>query len=79
MIRALLFDLDNTLTDFVKMKDGAIRAAVEAMIDMGLPLTPEEACRRIYGIYDREGIEYQYVFDQFLRGIYGEYEEPRII
>ena len=48
MIRAVLFDLDNTLTDFVKMKDGAIAAAVEAMIDMGLPLAPEEARRRIY-------------------------------
>lgn len=72
MIRAILFDLDNTLTDFVKMKDGAILAAIEAMIDMGLPLAPEEARRRIYAIYDREGIEYQYVFDQFLRGVYGD-------
>ncbi len=72
MIRAVLFDLDNTLTDFVKMKDGAIMAAVEAMIDMGLPLPLEEARQRIYAIYDREGIEYQHVFDQFLRGVYGD-------
>jgi putative hydrolase of the HAD superfamily len=72
MIRAVLFDLDNTLTDFVKMKDGAIVAAIEAMIDMGLPLSPDAARQRIYEIYDREGIEYQNVFDQFLRGVYGE-------
>jgi len=70
MIRAVLIDLDNTLTDFMKMKDGAILSAIVAMIDMGLPLAPEEARRRIYAIYDREGIEYQRVFDQLLREVY---------
>lgn len=67
MIRAILFDLDNTLTDFMKMKDASIAAAVEGMIDMGLPMTMESARERIYAVYDREGIEYQNVFDQFLR------------
>ncbi len=66
MIRALLFDLDNTLTDFMKMKEASITSAVEGMVDMGLPLSREEAARRIYEIYDREGIEYQRVFDTFL-------------
>jgi HAD superfamily hydrolase (TIGR02253 family) len=70
-IRALLFDLDNTLTDFMKMKEAAIVAAVEGMLDMGLPLTPEEARRRIFQIYDREGIEYQRVFDHFLKETMG--------
>jgi putative hydrolase of the HAD superfamily len=71
MIRALLFDLDNTLTDFMKMKEAAIDAAVEGMVDMGLPLEPAEARRRIFEIYDREGIEYQRVFDQFLKDALG--------
>ncbi|MFH1143503.1 MAG: HAD-IA family hydrolase [Candidatus Eisenbacteria bacterium] len=74
MIRAVIFDLDNTLTDFMKMKDGAIMAAVAAMIDMGLPLSTDEARRRIYAIYDREGIEYQRVFDHLLREVY---DSPR--
>jgi HAD superfamily hydrolase (TIGR02253 family) len=76
MIRAVLFDLDNTLTDFVKMKDGAIVAAALAMIDMGLPLSLDEARRQIYAIYDREGIEYQRVFDQLLRDLYGQLPAP---
>ncbi len=71
MIRAVIFDLDNTLTDFVVMKDQAIGAAAHAMYDMGLPLSPEEAESRIYAIYDQEGIEYQSVFDHLLRDVYG--------
>ena len=72
MIRAILFDLDNTLTDFMKMKEASIVAAIEGMIDMGLPMTPEAARDRIYAVYDREGIEYQRVFDHFLRESVGE-------
>ncbi len=71
MIRAVLFDLDNTLTDFMKMKEASIQGAIEGMIDMGLGLDPEEAQERIYAIYDREGIEYQKVFDQFLKAELG--------
>ena len=37
-IEAVIFDLDNTLTDFMKAKENSIRAAVDAMIDAGLPL-----------------------------------------
>ncbi|MBM3286551.1 MAG: HAD-IA family hydrolase [Candidatus Eisenbacteria bacterium] len=67
MIRAILFDLDNTLTDFMKMKEASVEAAIEGMIDMGLPMTREQARERILAIYDREGIEYQNVFDGFLK------------
>ena len=74
MIRAVILDLDNTLTDFMKMKDVAIVAGIAAMIDMGLPLSAEEARRRVYAIYEREGIEYQRVFDHLLRDVY---DRPR--
>ncbi|MBD3220703.1 HAD-IA family hydrolase [bacterium] len=66
-IKAVIFDLDNTLTDFMRAKDEAILAAIDAMIDCGLPLSAREAHRRIYGIYQDEGIEYQRVFDRFLK------------
>jgi len=71
MIRAIIFDLDNTLTDFMKMKRASIDAAVDGMLDAGLTLTREEDATRIYQVYDREGIEYQQVFDRFLNEALG--------
>jgi putative hydrolase of the HAD superfamily len=72
MIRAVIFDLDNTLVDFMRMKENAIDGAVDAMIDAGLKVDREAAKRQIYQIYEREGIEYQRVFDRFLEGQLGE-------
>jgi len=71
MIRAVIFDLDNTLTDFMKMKRAAIDAAVDGMLDAGLTLSREDVAARIYKVYDREGIEYQQVFDIFLKEALG--------
>jgi HAD superfamily hydrolase (TIGR01549 family) len=72
MIRAVIFDLDNTLTDFMKMKRAAIDAAVDGMLDAGLTLPREDVAARIYRVYDREGIEYQQVFDIFLKEALGQ-------
>lgn len=71
-IQAVVFDLDNTLTDFIQAKDDAIRAAVDAMIDAGLDVDAATAHRHIYDIYLQEGIEYQRVFDRFLQEVAGE-------
>jgi HAD superfamily hydrolase (TIGR02253 family) len=67
VIKAIIFDLDNTLTDFVKMKEMAVDAAVDAMVDAGLTLPREELRKKIYAVYDEQGIEYQKVFDKFLQ------------
>lgn len=72
MLKAVIFDLDNTLTDFMRMKSVSIEAAVEAMIDAGLEMDPEDAKRKLFEIYDREGIEDQRVFDKFLKENFGE-------
>jgi len=72
MIRAVIFDLDNTLVDFMKMKDQSVAAAIRGMIDAGLDMSSEEAAEAIGEVYDREGIEYQEVFDHFLRERYGK-------
>jgi|SRR5690554_1529860 len=69
MIKAIVFDLDNTLVDFMKMKRRAIEEAIPAMIDAGLKITSEEANRIIDEIYKERGIEYQQVFDVLLQQI----------
>lgn len=72
MIRAVIFDLDNTLVDFVRMKEAAVRRAIAEMMDAGLPLDEETAYRKIFEIYEKEGWEYQKVFDRFLQEVLGE-------
>lgn len=78
MIRAIVFDLDNTLMDFMKMKDLGVKGAVDAMIDAGLDMPRDEAHRKIYEIYKLEGIEYQNVFDEFLQSELGRIE-PKLL
>ena len=51
MIKAVVFDLDNTLVDFMAMKHQAIDAAIHAMRDAGLRLPAEEIRKRIDAIY----------------------------
>ncbi len=67
MIRAVIFDLDNTLLDFVKMKETGVRAAITAMIEAGLKEDENSAYSFIFDLYDKHGWEYQLVFDDYLR------------
>ncbi len=70
MIRAVVFDLDNTLVDFMAMKRLAIDAAVNSMIDAGLQLPKAEVHSRIDAIYKERGMEFQSVFDQLMYDIF---------
>ena len=72
MITAVIFDLDNTLVDFMAMKRRAIDAAVQAMIDAGLNLSPDEVKARIDAIYKERGIEFQNVLDQLLYDVFNK-------
>jgi len=71
MIKAIIFDLDNTLMDFMKIKEVAIEAAVEAMIDAGLEMPKQEMVEKIYRAYGEEGIEDQRIFDKVLEREFG--------
>ena len=66
MIKSIIFDLDNTLVDFMAMKDAAIEGAALAMVDAGLKMSKEMVKEKIFEIYEEEGIEDQKVFDKFL-------------
>ena len=66
MIKAILFDLDNTLIDFWKMKKLSCEAAASAMIDAGLDEDKEKILEMIFKIYDEHGFEDPMVFQKVL-------------
>ena len=74
-IDAVIFDLDNTLTDFMRAKENAILAAVDAMIDTGLQMSREDGHRRIFEIYKDKGIEHQRIFNLFLTEQLGQVDD----
>ena len=66
MLNAVIFDLDNTLLDFMKMKEYAVKAAISGMQEAGLSIDSEKAYDRIIDMYNVEGWEHQQIFDLFL-------------
>jgi putative hydrolase of the HAD superfamily len=56
----------------MRMKENAVEAAVEAMVDAGLRFTSGDISKKIYDIYEREGIEFQSVFDHALEELIGQ-------
>ena len=65
-IKGVIFDLDNTLLDFMKMKEVAVKSAIKGMIEAGLDIDEKESYRDIVSIYEEFGWENQKVFDVFL-------------
>ena len=66
MIKGVVFDLDNTLLDFMKMKEYAVKAAIKGMIEAGLKVNEDKSYIEINSIYEEFGWENQKVFDVFL-------------
>ena len=66
-IKGVIFDLDNTLLDFMKMKEFAVKSAVKGMIEAGLMVDEELSYHEIVSIYEKFGWENQKVFDVFLK------------
>jgi len=65
-LKAVLFDLDNTLTDFMRMKTEASNAAILAMIDSGLKIKEAKAKKILFRLFKKYGIEDQTIFQRFL-------------
>ena len=72
MIKAVLFDLDNTLIDFMKVKRSSVDAAISAMIGAGVKVKKAEATKTLYELYNTYGIEYQHIFQKFLQKVMGK-------
>jgi phosphoglycolate phosphatase-like HAD superfamily hydrolase len=68
-IRAILFDLDNTLVDFIRMKEESCRVAVEAMVVSGLRMDEDRAFDVLLSKYFDVGIESDRAFSEFLKSV----------
>ena len=69
MIKGILFDLDNTLIDFMTIKRSSCQSAVDAMIKAGLDMRKEDAMKMLFEEYGKHGIEYNYIFQSFLKRV----------
>ncbi len=65
--KAIIFDLDNTLLDFMELKKRACSAAMDAMIDAGLQINKQKGMRILFSLYDKYGIEDHIIFQRFLK------------
>ena len=72
MIKAVLFDLDNTLIDFMKMKRMSCEAAISAMIGSGLKAKHNEAIKILFNLYGQYGLEEKQIFQKFLKKMQGK-------
>ena len=70
--KAVLFDLDNTLVDFYKLKNKCIGAAANAMVRAGLQKKPMQVIKELWDLYYDIGWEHQNVFQEYFRRHYGE-------
>ena len=77
-IKAVLFDLDNTLLDFTRFKKKATYAAAKAMVDAGLKADRKKLTQKLLKFYYQHGIESDDAFQRFLEKEFGK-AEPRIL
>lgn len=73
MIKAVIFDLDNTLIDFLSFKQETARAVASELKRHGWKLSEKETYEKIFEIYQQKGIEYQKTFADL---VYGQEYEP---
>jgi len=77
-IKAIFFDIDNTLFPTDDFAELARRNAIDAMIEMGLKAKPEEAYKRLLRVIKKYGSNYPRHFDAFLLKL-GLKRDPKII
>jgi putative hydrolase of the HAD superfamily len=69
MLKSVIFDLDNTLIDFMTMKKLSCDAAITAMIGAGLNVKKDKAMKELFALYDKYGLEEKTIFQKFLKKV----------
>ena len=77
-IKAVFFDVDNTLYDSTLQVEMVRRNAIKAMIEAGMEITEEEGLEVLKDIVGRMGANYEHHFDDLLKK-YGYDSNPRVI
>ncbi|MCX8158397.1 MAG: TIGR02253 family HAD-type hydrolase [Candidatus Diapherotrites archaeon] len=72
MFRAVFFDLDNTLIDFMRMKSQSCEAAILAMVDAGLEIDKKRAKDELYSLFQQYGMEDPLIFQRLIERLTGE-------
>jgi len=78
MIKAIIFDLDDTLFPSTSFTETARKEAVKAMIQSGLKANFEEAMEKLMEIIKEKGSNYNKHFNELVKFFNGS-EDPRII
>lgn len=76
--RAVLFDLDDTLYDSSRLSSLARRAAVEAMVEAGLPASTEAGLETLHEIVRERGSNHGRHFNVLVQRLVGR-DSPRIV
>ncbi|MFA5108292.1 MAG: HAD-IA family hydrolase [Candidatus Micrarchaeia archaeon] len=75
MVKAIIFDLDNTLVNFWEFKQESADEAARAMVGAGLEMNEKRVRDLIFKIYETHGIEYQLTFSELLKPF--KFEKPK--
>jgi len=72
MIKAVLFDLDNTLVNFIRFKKICIEAAIDSMIKSGLGISKSRARKIFNELFKEINLDDRKIFQKFLRKAIGK-------
>ena len=71
MIKAIFFDIDNTLVDFVNYKTKIMNKVIDVMIENGLQMDKKKAYDLLFKLYKKSYFESNHIIEDFLKETLG--------